>query len=413
MERSTLSINFWVSPSKVRKNGKAPVMLTITLNGQRSSLSIHKFIKPSDWDSGRQRARGNGEEASALNDYLFQVRNQLVKKETELLDHGYVLTAEALKEAYLDRIPSLQSKTLCQIYAELLADMKRQVGVRIADDTYYNYERTLSLLNEYLETKLCRRDIQLFELNHTFMSNLETFLKVDHKMAHNTAMKHLKCLKHVVSVAHDNGYVGNDPVASYKTPRKVVERPFLTEEELRRIINKDFRLERLDRMRDIFIFACFTGLSYSDVKTLEPKHFSTDDAGRVWIKKRRVKTGVLFRVPLLPIPKLILEKYRGRGGDSLLPVLNIGTTDVYLKEIATLCGIDKNISFHTARFTFATTVTLMNSISMEVVSKMLGHTTTKMTSHYAKIVDEYIGRDMDRLEKLLDELPVGLSDKEE
>ena len=165
---------------------------------------------------------------------------------------------------------------------------------------------------------------------------------------------------------------------NYKVQREIPERVFLTEEELRQVINKDFSIKRLERVRDLFVFCCFTGLSYSDVKTLTPEHFETDGNGRVWIKKKRVKTGVLFRVPLLPIPKLILDKYK--GGDKLLPIVDRSSTDAYLKEVAELCGINKNISSHTARFTFATTVTITNRISLEVVSKMMGHTNTRMTS---------------------------------
>ena len=155
----------------------------------------------------------------------------------------------------------------------------------------------------------------------------------------------------------------------------------------------------MERVRDIFIFCCYTGLSYSDVKTLDESHFSTDESGRIWIKKRRVKTGVLFRVPLLPIPKMILEKYK--GGERLLPVIDLGSTDAYLKEIADLCGIEKNISFHTARFTFATTVTIANHVSLEVAAKMMGHTNTRMTSHYAKIIDNLIAEEFDALEARL------------
>jgi integrase len=178
--------------------------------------------------------------------------------------------------------------------------------------------------------------------------------------------------------------------------REVVEKAFLSEEELRKIINRDFAMPRLGRVRDIFIFSCFTGLSYSDVKSLDESHFVNDEEGRIWIKKNRVKTGVLSRIPLLPIPKLILEKYK--GGAKLLPVIDLSSTDAYLKEIADLCGISKRVSFHTARFTFATTVTLTNRISLEVVSKMMGHTNTRMTSHYAKIIDTYIGEEMDKLD---------------
>ena len=174
-----------------------------------------------------------------------------------------------------------------------------------------------------------------------------------------------------------------------------MEIDFLDEEELRKMINFDTPLPRLERAKDMFLFGCFTGLSYIDIKTLTPEHFEKDSAGRIWIKKRRVKTGVLSRIPLLPIAKLILDKYK--GGKKLLPIQDPADINKYLKDIAILCGINKRICFHTSRHTFASTVTLANNISLEVVSKMLGHTNTRMTAHYAKLIDKCIGEQMDKL----------------
>lgn len=402
MEKSTFSIYFLVSPSKARKNGKAPINLIIRLNGQRASLSTHLFVSPKEWDSTRQRVKGTNESARAANDVLKQILNRLYKKEAELLERGYVLTADLLRDAFLEKVDAIQSKTLVQTYQEFLDNLKTQVGVTISDDTYYNYFHTFELTKDYMLKKLKRADMQLFELNYSFIANMDTYLRTVYKQKHNTAIKNLKCLKHVINIAVADGHLPVNPFVNYKTEREIVDKPFLTEEELRIIINKDFAIKRLERVRDIFIFSCFTGLSYSDVKTLDKSHFCHDEFGRVWIKKHRVKTGVLFRVPLLPIPKLILEKYK--GGEKLLPVIDIGSTDAYLKEIADLCGINKNISFHTARFTFATTVTLTNRVSLEVVSKMLGHTNTRMTEHYAKIVDEYIGKEMDNINNAFDSL---------
>lgn len=402
MEKSTFSTYFLVSPSKARKNGKTPINLIIRLNGQRASLSTHLFVSPKEWDSTRQRVKGTNESAKAINAVLKQILNRLYKKEAELLERGYVLTADLLRDAFLDKVDAIQSKTLVQTYQEFLDNLKQEVGIKTSDDTYYNYFRAFELTKEYMRKKLKRDDMQLFELNHSFIANLDTFLRTTYHQKQNTAVKYLKCLKHVINIAVANGNIPANPFVNYKTEREVVDKPFLTEEELRIIINKDFAIKRLERVRDIFIFSCFTGLSYSDVKTLDKTHFCHDEFGRVWIKKHRVKTGVLFRVPLLPIPKLILEKYK--GGEKLLPVIDIGSTDAYLKEIADLCGINKNISFHTARFTFATTVTLTNRVSMEVVSKMLGHTNTRMTEHYAKIVDEYIGKEMDNINNAFDSL---------
>ena len=174
-----------------------------------------------------------------------------------------------------------------------------------------------------------------------------------------------------------------------------MEIDFLDEEELRKIINFETPLPRLEKARDMFLFGCFTGLSYIDIKTLEPQHFEKDGTGRIWIKKRRVKTGVLSRIPLLPVAKLILDKYK--GGDKLLPIQDPADINKYLKDIAILCNINKRITFHTSRHTFATTVTLSNNISLEVVSKMMGHTNTRMTTHYAKLIDRCIGEQMDKL----------------
>ena len=395
MERHTFSINFWISPSRVNKSGVTSINVTITLNGSRTTFSSNKQVSPQDWDAGKQKVRGSNDTAKSINESLRQIRNRIYDKESELLDRGYVLTADLLKDAYLDKIDAIQNKTLCQLYDEYLESLSKAVGTNISDDTYYNYHRTLVLVKEYISKKYRRNDMALQELNYSFISDFDTFLRKDYKQRKNTAVKYLRCLKRVINVAIANRYLKFDPFLNFKVQREVVDKVFLTEEELRAIINKDFAIKRLERVRDIFIFCCFTGLSYSDVKTLDKSHFETDEAERTWIKKHRVKTGVLFRVPLLPIPKLILEKYK--GGEHLLPVIDLSSTDAYLKEIADLCGINKRISFHTARFTFATTVTITNRISLEVVSKMMGHTNTRMTSHYAKIVDKYIGEEMDKL----------------
>ena len=388
----------------MNKNGLAPITATITLNGERASFSTGKSVRPEEWEASKQRVKGTSDTAKSINETLLQIRNKIYRKEAELMERGYIINASILRDACLDKINALQSKTLCQIFDEYLAGQSDAVGICISSDTFYNYSRALVLLKEYLRQKFDRADIALQELNYSFIEGFNTFLRKEYSQRKNTAVKYLRCLKRVVNIAIANRYLKFDPFLNFKVQREVVDKVFLTEEELRRIINKDFAIKRLERVRDIFIFCCFTGLSYSDVKTLDKSHFDTDEAGRVWIKKHRVKTGVLFRVPLLPIPKLILEKYK--GGEKLLPVIDISSTDAYLKEIADLCGIDKRISFHVARFTFATTVTITNRISLEVVSKMMGHTNTRMTSHYAKIVDKYIGEEMDKLTDRFDDMEI-------
>ena len=396
MERQTIAANFWVAPSKVRKNGLAPINATITRNGQRASFSTGRMIQPDNWDCKRQRAKGKSEEVIAINTHLQQISILLQQKEDDLISKGYIITAELLRDAMLDKIEALRTKTLMQLFDDFLSDRRRDMECgKIAKDTFENNNRSANYVREFIRNRYKRTDVALHELNHSFISNFDTFLRNDKVMKKNTSVKSLRTLKQVIGIAIANGYIRADPFAKFKIKREIVERDFLTNEELQRIINHNFTTTRLQRVRDIFIFACFTGLSYSDLRTLEPQHILKDENGRMWIKKKRVKTGILFRVPLLPIAKLILDKYREE--ERLLPILNIGTTDEYLKEIAALCGIEKRISSHTARYTFATTVTLTNRVSLEVVAKMMGHTNTRMTSHYAKVVDEYISEEMDKL----------------
>lgn len=400
MERHTYSVNFSASPSKARKTGLMPIFVTIRQNGERVTFTTGKYIHPNEWDAVKQKAKGKSETAQAINTYLLQLRNKIYRKELELMDRGYIVNPSTLRDACLEKVESIQSKSLCQIFQEYIDDARKSIGIDVKKDTVYSYERTYDLLKDYMKVTYKRNDFALQELNLSFIDKFNVYLRSELKHKKNTAVKHLRCLMRVVNVAVANRHLSFDPFLNFKAQREICERVFLTEEELRILINKDFRIKRLERVRDLFVFCCFTGLSYSDVKTLTPEHFETDTHGRIWIKKKRVKTGVLFRVPLLPIPKLILEKYK--GGDKLLPVVDLSSMDAYLKEIAELCGINKNISSHTARFTFATTVTITNRISLEVVSKMMGHTNTRMTSHYAKIIDKYIGEEMDKLNELYD-----------
>jgi integrase len=214
-------------------------------------------------------------------------------------------------------------------------------------------------------------------------------------MKQNSATKHLKFLQKIMNIAVMNGYILYNTLSMYKVVREPVNMEYLNEAELQKIIDFESPLEHLVRTRDMFLFGCFTGLSYIDIKTLSREHFETDDEGRRWIKKCREKTGVLSRIPVLPIAQSILDKYK--GGKVLLPLQDNADVNRNLKDIAVLCGIDKRICFHASRHTFATTVTLANDIPLEVVSQMMGHTNTRMTCHYAKVVDRSISRQMDSL----------------
>ncbi|RGD82517.1 MULTISPECIES: site-specific integrase [Bacteroides] len=395
MERSSFSILFSIRESKARKNGNTPIEVTITINGERCSFSTGKQIKVTSWDKNRQLVKGKDEEATSLNNYLKSVRAKLYEKEAELLDRGFIITAQLLYDAYFDKVECLKERSLLSVLEEHNTERKAMVGKTVAPATYWIFEYTGRLLREFILKKYNREDLYLRELNIGFIQGFHSFLLSEKKMGQNSCTKHLKFLKKLLNLAVANSYISYNPVNAYKVEREPVEVDFLDEEELRKIINFDTPIPRFEKARDFFLFGCFTGLSYIDIKTLAPEHFEKDSAGRIWIKKRRIKTGILSRIPLLPIAKLILDKYK--GGEKLLPIQDPADINKYLKDIAILCGINKRICFHTSRHTFASTVTLANNISLEVVSKMLGHTNTRMTAHYAKLIDKCIGEQMDKL----------------
>ena len=395
MERSSFSILFSIRESKARKNGNTPIEVTITINGERCSFSTGKQIKVTSWDKNRQLVKGKDEEGTSLNNYLKSVRAKLYEKEAELLDRGFIITAQLLYDAYFDKVECLKERSLLSVLEEHNTERKAMVGKTVAPATYWIFEYTGRLLREFILKKYNREDLYLRELNIGFIQGFHSFLLSEKKMGQNSCTKHLKFLKKLLNLAVANSYISYNPVNAYKVEREPVEVDFLDEEELRKIINFDTPIPRFEKARDFFLFGCFTGLSYIDIKTLAPEHFEKDSAGRIWIKKRRIKTGILSRIPLLPIAKLILDKYK--GGEKLLPIQDPADINKYLKDIAILCGINKRICFHTSRHTFASTVTLTNNISLEVVSKMLGHTNTRMTAHYAKLIDKCIGEQMDKL----------------
>jgi site-specific recombinase XerD len=240
--------------------------------------------------------------------------------------------------------------------------------------------------------------INVSRIDHGFITEFEYYLKTVRQCSHNTSLKYITNFKKIVRICIANGWLNRDPFVSYKARLKQIDRECLTEQELTAIIEKQFDSVRLEQVRDIFIFCCYTGLAYSDVKKLSSEHIIIGIDGERWIKLNRTKTDTRSSIPILPRASSILAKYANNlkciSSGRVLPVLTNQKMNGYLKEIADLCGIRKNITSHLARHTFATTVTLTNGVPLESVSKMLGHKSIKTTQHYAKIIDRKVSDDM-------------------
>lgn len=304
MVRSSFAILFFIRESKVRKDGNAPIEASITINGKRYFFSTGKKLKASTWDKNKQLVKGKDEEATSLNNYLKSIKVRLYEKEAELLNKGFVVTAQLLYDAYLDKVEILKEKSLLKVLADHNKERKAMVGKNLAPATYWVFEYTARLLTEYIKQKYQREDLYLRELNIGFIQGFHAFLLSEKKMAQNSATKHLKFLKQIINIAVANSYMTFNPFLPYKIEREPVEVDFLDEEELRKVINFDTPIPRFERAKDMFLFGCFTGLSYIDIKTLTSEHFEKDGAGRIWIKKRRVKTDVLSRNPCFLSPNL-------------------------------------------------------------------------------------------------------------
>ena len=238
-----------------------------------------------------------------------------------------------------------------------------------------------------------------------FITDFETYLRTVSLCNENTTAKFMQTFRMIVIMAKNNGWIYTDPFMNYKIRLKRVDRGYLTDQEIQKILKKKFPTKRLEQVRDVFIFSCFTGLSYIDIKTLKASEICISFDGKPWIMRHRQKTDTPVNVPLLKIPLAILKKYEGQlPKGELLPVLSNQKLNSYLKEIADLCGINKNITFHLARHTFATTTTLSKGVPIETVSKMLGHTNIETTQIYARITNEKIRKDMSSLEDKLDDI---------
>lgn len=397
MEKHCTTVYFLLKKSRKDKNGKTPIVAFISVNGERVSYYTGKKVSISEWNEAKQMVKGNSENARLINEYINQLRHKIFEKELELMEKGFLVTASLLKEAVNDKVEAVNSKTLMQLFHDYQKVRLPLVGKTIVQDTYDDNALTGRYIQEFMQSELKRNDIYLHEVKIGFIQGFHSFMLGIKKNKQNTCAKHLKFLKQLMNIAVANGYIQFNVLATYKIEREQVDIDFLNYDELQRIINFSSPFQRLERARDSFLFGCFTGLAYIDIKTLRKEHIETDGEGRIWIKKKRQKTGVLSCIPLLPMAKLLLEKYKDWPGEMIMPIQDCTDVNNYLKDIAILCGINKHITFHTSRHTFASTVTLANNISLEVIAKMMGHTNTRMTSRYAKLVDEAIAEQMDKL----------------
>jgi site-specific recombinase XerD len=401
MFTNSFSVLFYLKRRSNYVSGDLPIYLRITASGHRIELATKRTCEPEKWNSAAGRKSGTKEDTRQLNAYLDTLQSKVYEIHRQLIAAEQEVTVETIKAKLTG-----QSEKRTMFLQEFEKHNNRLIELKDQEDakgTSLRYAASYKHAKEFISWKYGTADIEIQKLNYEFIADFEFWLKSSKKCGHNTTMRYIAYCKKIVLSLIKLGLLQKDPFFGFKIRKKEVNRAALTEKELKLIDSKKFPSGRLTQVRDIFLFSCYTGLAYVDVQKLSRSDIKTGQDGEQWVIINRQKTDSQSRVLLLPAALKIIAKYeKDTQCDAigkLLPVLSNQKMNAYLKEIADVCGIDRNISFHIARHTFATTVTLSNGVPIESVSKMLGHSNIRTTQIYAKIVDSKISGDMRKLKK--------------
>jgi len=399
------SVLIWTDKRKADLQGNVPLYARITYIGKRAEISIGRKIDPKNWDSETGYVKGSGQEVKDLNSHLIQVSNDIYAAYYDLKRSEDFITAEMIKAKYTGE--GQVRKMLLEAFDEHNKQMSELVGKDIVKGTLTKYTTIREKVSEYIKDRFKKNDIYLNTLEYSFITGFEHYLKTEKSISHNVAMSYIKRVKRIVNIAVDNKWLAASPFKEFVCTSKKTTRTELEEQELKALREKRFTVSRLTEVRDCYLFSCYTGYAFVDAYKLTPHNIVTGNDGEVWIVTDRTKSKIDASVPLLPQAAEIIEKYKDHPyciiNNRLLPMKSNQKMNAYLKEIAGLCGIEKNLTTHTARHTFATTVTLENGVPIETVSKMLGHTKITTTQIYARVKRKKISQDMKLLREKLNE----------
>ncbi len=398
---STFKILFRQVISKKKKD-HAPIYVRITVNGNRGEFSLNRYYPIKDWNARSKRAKGRGEAARKLNEELYQTYFGLKDAYNELKQEGKLITPQSVKARYLG-LDNHQNSLL-----ELATFHKKKMEGVLKTSTLKNYKTTTKYLTAFLRHQLKIEDIYLQNLSYSFVIDFENYLrKPKNKLSNqplnnNGIMKHIERLNKLMNLAVKLEWIEKNPFLKYKLKFHKYDRAFLTHQELSRIEEVELTEIKHKQVRDVFVFSCYTGLSYCDLEKLSTENIVLGMDGNPWLSLYREKSKEPVKLPLLDKAKEILEKYQNQNlFDKLLPVGSNQKMNKHIKEIATKCKIDKQLSFHVARHTFATTITLSNGVPIETVSKLLGHSKLSTTQIYARVLEDKIGKELSILQSKL------------
>ncbi len=398
---------FIARKARVLRNGEVPIILRITIAGQRAEININRTVNPALWNSAKGVSKGKTRADAELNRYLETVRTKLFAIHTQMVAEGVLINPDTMKKRFIGADESTKVRMFLEVFRENNEKYRKRMELGdIAEGTVLRWERCVVYLEEFLKLRRKVADIPLQDVTMPLIDDFELWLRTVKGCGHNCAIRYISTIKKIIRDAVNFKWIDRDPFYGRTYSKKKTQREQLSEAELNAIMSLDLKeLPRLEMVRDVFVFCCFTGLAFSDVSTLTADKIVTDADGEQWIRKRREKTDELSSIPLLEIPRQILVKYSGHrklaGTDRLLPVLSNQRCNGYLKEIADLAKITKKLTTHVARHTFAC-MSLDNHVAIETIAKMLGHTNIKTTQLYARMQDKTISEDMVKMRQKFD-----------
>lgn len=401
--QQTLSILFWIKKLRT-KNGKAPLFARITIDGKRKEIATNRNISVLEWDASAQRVAGRSVEAKEINDRITIIKSKLLKCFDSLELRGEYISVESLKNEYIGK--RVERKKILDVFTFKLTRISLEVeNNKTAKSTYNKYEDTFNHLKQFIKTSYETSDCYLDEIDYSFIADFENYLSVTKSLHNNTSMKYVSITKSIFRMANQRGWIKHNPVAAFSCSFNYNEPLRLEMHELEDMYRKEMPVKRLEEAKDIYVFMCYTGYGFSDTKQLTREHIFFGIDKQLWVSKERQKTEGFECVPLLPIPLEIIEKYKNHpyciSSGTLLPVRANSNFNAYLKEIAVICHINKELTTHTGRHTFATSVTLENDVPLETVGKMLGHSSIKSTQRYARVTRKKISNNMSNLKAKL------------
>jgi integrase/recombinase XerD len=397
-----IKILFVLDKAKSNSKGLAPLRCRITYLGDRKPFATGLFINPKYWDSKQQKAKPPNEENTFINSQLSLIKQEINQAFLFLQVNKKDFDVEDIYLKYKGEIAD-NEKSVFQLFNSHNEKVEKLIGKDYSKATFRKYEQAKDHLKDFIKYQYKRSDYQFKKLDLKFLLDYEFYLKTEKQLGLPTVNKTIQRFRKIVRIAISEGIISRDPFMLYKMKSVKKEVVYLTTEELSKLENYHFKAERLQMVADMFIFCCYTGLAYNEMANLEEKHIMKGFDGNDWIKMIRDKTQKQISIPILSKSANIIEKYQNKGNnDKLLPVLSNQKFNAYLKEIADIVGIDKNLTHHIARKTFATTVLLYNDVPMEIVSELLGHSKISVTQeHYGKIVQSKVSQHMTDLGKKL------------